>query len=209
MAEFVLFTNPMSRGQIARWALHEARAEYETQLVDWEDKPDALLAVNPMGKVPTLVHNHNGHQHVVTECAAICHYLAAMHAPELAPRAEEMADYFRYFFFAAGPLEQAIVANSMGWTVPFDKQMTAGFGTYERTIDTLETLMSDRDYVCGDRFTMADVYVGSHITWGMDFGSIPKRGAFEEYAARLRKRSAYNKARAIDMKLIAEAQADD
>ncbi len=208
MAEFTLFTNPMSRGQIARWALHEAGADYDTQLVDWDDKPEALLAVNPMGKVPTLVHHHNGHHHVITECAAICHYLAAMHAPELTPRAEEMADYYRYFFFAAGPLEQAIVANSMGWTVPADKEMMAGFGTYERTIDTLEMLMGDRDYVCGERFTMADVYVGSHITWGMDFGSIPKRDAFEDYAARLRKRTAYGEARAIDMKLIEERETD-
>jgi glutathione S-transferase len=206
MADYTLFTNPMSRGQIARWALHEAGADYDTQIVDWHDKSQELLEVNPMGKVPTLVHNHNGHDHVITETAAICHYLAAMHAPELTPKAEETADYFRYFFFAAGPLEQAIIARSMGWTVPEDKEVMAGFGTYERTVDTLETLISDREYVCGARFTMADVYVGSHIVWGMDFGSIPKRDVFENYAARLRKRTAYEEARAIDMKLIEEAQ---
>lgn len=206
MTDYTLFTNPMSRGQIARWALHEAGADYDTQLVDWQDKPQALLDFNPMGKVPTLVHHHNGHDHVITEAAAICHYLAAMQAPELTPRAEEMADYFRYFFFAAGPLEQAIVARSMGWEVPQDREVMAGFGNYERTIETLEGLFTGRDYVCGARFTMADVYVGSHIAWGMDFGSIPKSPALEAYADRLRERTAYKEARTIDLKLIEATQ---
>ena len=72
MAEYTFYTNPMSRGQIARWALHEAKADYEQVLVDWQDKPAAFLKANPMGKVPTLVHHHGGHDHVVTEAAAIC-----------------------------------------------------------------------------------------------------------------------------------------
>lgn len=207
MADYTLFTNPMSRGQIARWALHEAGADYDTQLVDWQDKPQRLLDVNPMGKVPTLVHHHNGHDHVVTECAAICHYLGAMQAPDLTPKAEEIADYFRLLFFAAGPIEQAVVTRSMGWSVDDpQKQGMLGFGSYEKAMDAFETLLSDRDYVCGERFTMADVYVGSQVDWGLSFGSIPKRQVFEDYASRLRERPAYHAAKAIDMKLIEEAQ---
>ncbi len=207
MAEYIFYTNPMSRGQIARWALHEADADYEQVLIDWQAKPDAFLAANPMGKVPTLVHHHGGHDHVVTEGAAICHYLAEMNAPDLLPGAHEKASYFRWLFFAAGPVEQAVVGKTMGWEVPADREGMAGFGNYDRTIDTLDGWLAGRDYVCGDRFTMADVYVGSQVDWGLQFGSIPTRPAFEAYAARLREREAYKAAKAIDGKLIAEAQA--
>ena len=82
----------------------------------------------------------------------------------------------------------------------------AGFGSYDRAMDTLEGMLSDRDHVCGERFTMADVYVGSQVDWGLQFGSIPERPAFASYANRLRSRDAYKAAKAIDMKLIAEAQ---
>ena len=181
MARFTFFTNPMSRGQIARWALHEVGADYDTELVDWQAKSDEFTRANPMGKVPTLVHHHEGdHIHVVTEAAAICHYLAEMHpAAGLLPKAHEKADYFRYFFFAAGPVEQAVTANAMGWQVPEDRAGMAGFGSYDRAMGTFETMFADRDFVCGDRFTMADVYVGSQVDWGLAFGSIPTRPAFE------------------------------
>ena len=205
MARFTFFTNPMSRGQIARWALHEAGADYDTELVDWENKSEQFLGHNPMGKVPTLVHHHGDHIHVVTEAAAICHYLAETHPDAgLLPAEHERADYFRYFFFAAGPVEQAVVANAMGWEVPPDRVGMAGFGTYDRAMDSLDTMLSGRDYVCGDRFTMADVYVGSQVDWGLQFGSIPERQSFTDYAARLRSREAYREAKAIDMKMIAE-----
>jgi glutathione S-transferase len=206
MAEYTFFTNPMSRGQIARWALHEAGADYEQKLVDWADKGE-LLKVNPMGKVPTIVHHHGGHDHVVTEAAAICHYLAEMCAPDLLPRDHEKADYFRWLFFAAGPLEQAVVAKSMGWDVPPEREGMAGFGNYDRTVDALDGWLSVRDYVCGDRFTMADAYVGSAVDWGLQFGSLPTRASFEAYAARFRDRDAYKAGKAIDGQLIAEAQA--
>ncbi|WP_095011613.1 glutathione S-transferase family protein [Tsuneonella mangrovi] len=206
MADYTFYTNPMSRGQIARWALHEAGADYDTVLVDWQAKPAEFLAANPMGKVPTIIHHHGSHDHVVTEAAAICHYLAEMTAPELLPNAEEKADYFRWLFFAAGPLEQAVVANSMGWEVAPEREGMAGFGTYERTINAIDGWLGEHDYVCGDRFTMADVYVGSAVDWGLAFKSIPTRPSFEAYAARLRERDAYKAAKAIDMRLIAEAQ---
>ncbi|WP_226699045.1 glutathione S-transferase family protein [Qipengyuania gaetbuli] len=209
MAQYTFFTNPMSRGQIARWALHEVGADYATELVDWMNKPAGLTEANPLGKVPTLVHHHGGdHIHVVTETAAICHYLAEMH-PErgLLPLPDEKADYFRYFFFAAGPVEQAVVSRAMGWSVDDpQKQGMLGYGSYERAMDTFDTLLTGRDFVCGDRFTMADVYVGSQVDWGLNFGSIPKRAVFEDYAARLRERTAYKEAKAIDMALIEEQQ---
>lgn len=210
MPTYTLFHNPMSRGQIARWALHEAGADYAVELVDWTAKPAALLDANPMAKVPTLVHLHEGdHVHVVTEAAAICHYLAEMH-PEagLLPEAHEKADYFRWMFFTAGPAEAAIINHAMGWESDDpQKQGTLGYGSFERVVDALEVMLTGRDYVCGDRFTMADVYVGSQIDWGLQFGTLPMRDVFAAYQSKLRERPAYQAAKAIDMKLIEEAQA--
>ncbi len=201
------YTNPMSRGQIVRWALHEANTEYRQHLLSYADsmKAPAYLAINPMGKVPAIVDDG----HVVTECAAICAYLAeAFPAAGLAPTADERADYYRWLFFAAGPVEQAVVARSMGWA-PADPSREAmlGYGNFERTMDALADHLAANAYVCGDRFTMADVYVGAQVDWGLMFGSIPTRPAFEAYVARLRARPAYQAAKAIDGALIAEAEA--
>jgi glutathione S-transferase len=206
MAEYTFFFNPMSRAQIARWALHEAGADYEPVFVAWDAKPQALLDANPMGKLPTIVHHHNGHDHAVSEAAAVCHYLAEMSGTHLLPREEEKADYFRWLFFAAGPLEQATTARAMGWSEG-DKTYMVGFGSYDRTMDALDGWLSDHDYVCGERFTMADVYVGSQVWWGLQFGSMPEHDSFKAYRDRVRDRPAAHESEAIDNALIAEMQA--
>jgi glutathione S-transferase len=207
MAEYTFFFNPMSRAQIARWALHEAGADYEPVLVKWDAKPSELLAANPMGKLPTIIHHHNGHDHAVSEAAAVCHYLAEMTCPALLPREEEKADYFRWLFFAAGPLEQAATVKMLGWQVPEGREISAGFGTFERTVDAIADWLGDHQFVCGDRFTMADVYVGSQIDWGLIFGYLTSRDSFLAYAERFRAREAYRAAKAIDDALMAEMQA--
>jgi glutathione S-transferase len=207
MARYTFFTNPMSRGQIARWALHEVMVDYDQVLVDWAAKPSELLAANAMGKVPVLVHHDAGTDRVVTECAAICHYLAEMH-PEagLLPKDSEMADYFRWMFFAAGPVEAAVTARSLGFEPPPEKQGYAGWGSFDLTIAALDGHFASNNHVCGPRFTMADVYVGSQIDWGLTFGSIPPRESFVAYAERLQAREAYKAAKAIDNALIQAAQ---
>lgn len=206
MAEYTFFTHPMSRGQIARWALHEAGADYAQVLVDWTAKPADFIAANPMGKVPTLIHHALDGDRVVTECAAICAYLAEEHPnADLVPYDCERADYFRWLFFAAGPVEQAISARHLGCEPPADKEGMVGFGSYARTMATLESLFADdRDWVCGDRFTMADVYVGSQIDWGLNFGTIAPSVHFVGYAERIQARPAYKAAKAIDHALIEE-----
>ena len=207
MATYTFFTNPMSRGQIARWALHEAGADYDQVLVDWAAKPEALLKANPMGKVPTIIHHAEGGDRVVAECAGICAYLAHAH-PEagLLPTDAEAADYYRWMFFAAGPVEQAVIVKSMGWEVPEGREGMVGFGSYDRTIDALEGHFESNDFVCDARFTMADVYVGSQVDWGLTFGSIPPRPAFVAYVERLQARDAYKAAKGIDAALIAGMQ---
>lgn len=205
-ASLIFYTNPMSRGQIARWAIEETGAAYDTVLLDYTStmKQEPFLSVNPMGKVPAIVHDGR----VVTECAAICAYLAeAFPDAGLAPTASERADYYRWIFFAAGPLEQAITNRSMGFMPTAQQFRMAGYGSYDMAIDVLEKAVSAHPYIAGDRFTAADVYVGSQVGWGLQFGTVPKRAAFEEYFARLSSRTAYIRAKAIDNDLIAAAQA--
>ena len=203
MANYTFYTNPMSRGQIVRWALHEVEADYDQVLVDWKDKPAAFLKANPMAKVPTLVHHAEWGDRVVTEAAAICLYLAEMH-PErhLLPKDEELADYLRWTLFAAGPIEQSITSRAMKFEPAPEQEPMAGWGSFDRTMDALDAMLSGRDYVCGARFTMADVYVGSTVDWGMTFGIIPPREAFVAYAERFQVRPAYKAAKAVDNKLI-------
>jgi glutathione S-transferase len=196
MIEF--WTNPMSRGQIAHWMLEELGQPYQVNWLDWGpggNKGADYLAVNPMGKVPAIRHNGK----VVTEAAAICLYLAdAFPDAGLKPGPEGLADYYRFTLFAAGPVEHAVTSRAMGWQVPEGRDGMAGFGTFDNTIDALEHLLKDRTFVCGDRFTAADVYVGSAVDWGLMFKSIPTRPAFEAYAERLRTRKPYQQAKAIN-----------
>lgn len=203
MADYTFFTNPMSRGQIARWALHEAGADYEQVLVDWKDKPAALLDANAMGKVPTIIHHAEDRDRTVSEAAAICLYLAEMH-PEakLLPNDGEMADYYRWIFFAAGPIEQAITSRALKFEPTPEQEMMAGWGNFDRAIGPMEEKLAQDDWVCGTRFTMVDVYVGSQIDWGMTFGLIPPLPPFVAYAERCQKRPAYQAAKAIDAELI-------
>lgn len=207
MAEFTFFYNPMSRSQIARWALHETGSDYAAVMVEWEAKPQALLDANPMGKLPTIIHHAANGDHVVTEAAAICHYLAEAAASGLLPRPGEKASYFRWLLFAAGPLESATTCKAMGWEPKGARQEALlGFGSYDRMVDTLDTWLRENDYVCGSRFTMADVYVGSQIDWGLAFSTLPERASFRAYRARVQSRRAYQQARQIDMDLIGEAE---
>jgi glutathione S-transferase len=196
-----LYTNPMSRGRIARWILEEVGAEYDTVLLDYAStmKAEPFLSINPMGKVPTIVHNGQ----TVTECAAICAYLAeAFPDADLAPHPNERADYYRWLFYAAGPLEAAITNRSLG-VVPTDSQQRmVGYGSYDTAVDVLEKAVAAHDHIAGNRFTAADVYVGSQVIWGLQFGSLPDRPAFADYADRLKARPAYVRAGALDDALI-------
>jgi glutathione S-transferase len=201
MSGITFYTNPMSRGRIARWMLEEAGAEYDTVMLDYGTtmKADAYLAVNPMGKVPAIVHDGA----VVTEGAAICAYLAeAFPDAGLAPTAAERADYYRWLFFAAGPVEQAITDKSLGLEPNAKQQMSTGYGTLDRVVDVLEQAVAAHPYIAGERFTAADVYVGSQVIWGLMFGTMPPRAAFTAYVERLTAREAYKVAAAKDDALM-------
>ncbi|HMG48165.1 MAG TPA: glutathione S-transferase family protein [Allosphingosinicella sp.] len=198
------YTNPMSRGRIARWMLEEVGEPYETVLLDYGTTMKAAdyLSVNPMGKVPAIKHGDT----VVTEAAAICAYLAdAFPDKGLAPPPghSKRGPYYRWLFFAAGPVEAAVTAKSLGLLAPADKKMMAGYGSFEEVIDALELAITPGPYICGEQFTAADLYLGAQIGWGMMFGSIEKRPAFSDYFGRLQARPTAARAREIDDAIIA------
>ena len=198
-ANITFYTNPMSRGRIVRWMLEEVGEPYEAVLLDYATtmKGSEYLAINPMGKVPAIRHGDT----VVTEAAAICAYLADMFPDRgLAPPPgnQRRGPYYRWLFFAAGPLEAVITGKALGLLAPPDKKGMAGYGSYEDTIAAVEQAVSRSDYLCGDRFTAADLYVGSQLGFGMMFGMIEKRSAFGDYVARLQARPAAQRAREID-----------
>ncbi|MFV0623991.1 glutathione S-transferase family protein [Sphingomonas sp. ac-8] len=204
--ELVFYTNPMSRGRIARWMLEEVGAPYTTEVLDYATsmKDPAYLAINPMGKVPAIRHRGT----VVTEGAAICAYLAdAFPDAGLAPPPAERGDYYRWLFFAAGPVEAAVTERARGIEVSPEQGRIVGYGSYDRVVAVLEQTLSGRDYVAGDRFSAADVYFGSQLIWGTQFGTLPQRDAFGPYVARLMARPAYLRAAEMDDALIAQAAA--
>ncbi len=206
MADLIFYTNPMSRGQTVRWMLEEIGQPYDTRILDYGTtmKAPDYLAINPMGKVPAIVHGGK----VVTEVAAIVCYLAdAFPDAGLAPDPQDRADYYRWFFFTSGPVEAAFTAKSMGWEVPAERKAMAGFGDYETTMKTLEAAVSAHPFIAGDRFTAADLWVGAMINFMLTFRLLEPTPAFFDYATRMTDRPAYRRAQEIDSKLIAELQA--
>ncbi len=204
-ADLVFYTNPMSRGRIARWMLEEVGQPYETVLLDYGTtmKAQDYLAVNPMGKVPALKHGDA----IITECAAICAYLAdAFPGANLAPPPGDprRGAYYRWLFFAAGPVEGAMSTKALGATVPDDKQGMVGFGNFDLVTDVMEKAVSGAGpYLLGEQFTAADVYFGSELGWLTQFGMIEKRSAFDAYLGRIMSRPAAARAREIDDALLA------
>lgn len=201
--ELVFYTNPMSRGRIVRWMLEEVGQPYRTELLDYGTtmKAPEYLALNPMGKVPAIRHGDA----VVTEAGAICAYLAdafpeAGLAPPLGNKAR--APYFRWMFYAAGPFEAAVTNKSLNVEVPPERKGMVGYGSFDDVMNTLEYAVTQSEFIAGDRFTAADVYFGSSIGWGLMFGSIEKRPAFQAYFGRLASRPAAVRAREIDDALV-------
>jgi len=197
--ELIFYTNPMSRGRVVRWMLEEVRQPYRTEVVDYATtmKAPAYLAINPMGKVPALRHGDA----VITETAAICSYLAdAFPATRLAPPPGDRlrGPYYRWLFFAAGPLEAAWTNQALGVAVPQDKERMVGYRNFATVLDVLDNLLSGCEYVAGDAFTAADLYLGAQLWFGTSFGMIEKRAAFTQYVGRVTQRPAFARAQEID-----------
>ena len=201
MTELVFYTNPQSRGRIVRRMLQECGVPYETRVVEYgpQMKSAPYTDINPMGKVPAIACKGK----VVTECAAIIAWLAeTFPQAELAPVEEERADYYRWLFFAAGPLESAIINRALGVEIHADKQSFVGYGSFDLAVRTISDAVDRYPWITGERFTAADVYVGSQIGYGLMFGTLPENEALRNYWERVSTRPAWQQAEEMDNALM-------
>lgn len=198
MANITLYTNKMSRGRIVQWMLEELNEPYDVQYVAYGPnmKSAEYLAINPMGKVPSLKHGDS----IVTETPAILTYLADTFADKgLIPPSgtPARAAFYRWMFFVAGPLEAATSAQLLNWKTPEFTPMGTpaqgflGFGTLDLTLDALENYLQHHTHVCGEQFTAADIYVASHLLFGTHFTkAYAMRPVFNDYIKRMLARPA-------------------
>ena len=192
--EVVFYSSPMSRGRMVHWMLEETGAPYRYELINLENreqKKPAYLAVNPMGKVPAIVHRGT----VVTECGAICAYLAdAFPAAALAPPLDSplRGSYYRWLFFGATCVEPAVIDRMLARPA-VSKPSALGYGCYEDAVETLAGALKPGPFLLGRQFSAADVYVGSQIGFGLMTKSLEPRPAFREYCGRLEERPAHRR----------------
>ena len=194
-----LYWSPNTRSTRALWLMEEAGLPYERVKLDLaagEHKRPEFLAVNPMGKVPAL---ENGAAKVA-ESAALCAYVADLApASGLAPPIgdPDRGRFLHWLFFSAGCIEPAYMQKAMGWTI--DRPSLAGWGGYEAVMDVLDEALSTGPWLLGDRFTAADVMVGTDLHFGVRlFKFVESRPNFEAYIDRCEARPAFQRAAAIN-----------
>lgn len=165
-----------------------------------DQKKPELLALNPMGKLPVLTDGDL----VVTEVAAIGLYLADRYsAGKLAPALDDPArgTYLRWSFFAPSVIEPGSMAKAAGWAF---KPGQAGWGDHESMIRAMESAVTGRDYLLGERFSMADVVFDGTLRYMLTFKMVEPTPAFTAYVERLNARPALQKADARNNAIVAE-----
>ena len=198
--KLTFYTHPMSRARIARWMLEETGLPYDEVVLDYGTtmKSPEYLAINPMGKVPALRHGDA----IITENAAVCAYLAEL-VPEkgLAPPVGSpgRGAYYRWLFFLAGPVESVFTAKQAG---AFAEPTNAGYGSEADVLRVLEEAVAGKEFLVGDRFTAADLYMAAFLGYYMFIGMLEKRPAFVAYASQHAQRPAAIAARARDDALV-------
>jgi len=199
----VCYHHPFTRASAVVWMLEEVGAPYELRWLDLmkgEGRSPEYLALNPMGKLPTLVDGDT----VVTEVAAIGLYLADRYAAgRLAPALDDprRGTYFRWSLFAPSVVEPGSMAKMAGWSY---KASQAGWGEYTTMLDTMEKAIGAGPFLLGEQFTMADVIFGGTLRYMMRFDMVEKRPAFTAYAERLEARPALQKAEARNAAIAKE-----
>lgn len=189
------FYNPMSRARIAHWALEETGVPYEVRTLSFdkgEHKSAEYLKLNPMGKVPAIVHRGK----VITEVAAILAYLGdSFPRTRLAPTTDDpdRATYLRWMFFMASNWEAAVIDKNFPRATPVRASML-GYGTYEDTMSAVEAAIRPGSFVLGDHFTMADLLIASQLSYALMFKTIDPRASFVSFVERCEARPAYKRA---------------
>lgn len=199
----VVYHHPFTRASATVWMLEEVGVEYELRYVDvmaGAHKAPALVALNPMGKLPILVDGDV----VVTESAAIGLYLADRYAPgRLAPALDDPArgTYLRWSLFAPSVIEPGAMAKIAGWSF---KEGQAGWGSYDAMLAAMESAIAGRSFILGDTFSMADVIFGGTLRYMLTFKMLDPRPAFTSYAERLEARPALQRSIARNAAIAAE-----
>lgn len=203
MTSLVLHHASPSRSSVVLWMLEEVGEPYEVRLLSLdrgEHKAPDYLALNPMGKVPTVVHDGVP----ITEVAAICCYLAdTFPAAGLAPPIGDprRGPYLKWLFFGPGCLEPAIVDRMH--QRPAAPPRSLGYGDFETTLGVVERAVAGGPYLLGQDFSAADIVIGANLRWAMFMKAIPERPALAAYVARLAERPALKRATAKDEDLRA------
>lgn len=203
MSKLTLYTNPQSRGRIVRWMLEEIGEPYDVHIKEFGDdiKSTEFLTLNPMGKVPVLIHENT----VVTEVAAICAYLADRFPDkQLAPAPDSAlrGSYYRWLFFVAGPFEMAMTARAFQWRIDDSNVIAIGCGHIDDTLATLEQALAAGPYLCGDSFTAADLLMASYVGWQIMMKNLAPKAVFTDYLERIEARPAAKRANELDDALI-------
>jgi glutathione S-transferase len=191
-SDLTLYGTIASRTFTARWLLGELGVDYRFEAVDirkGEQKRPEYLALNPMGKVPTLRDGAS----VVTETVAICLYLADRYGyGTLAPRSEDpaRAPYLRWSVFATAVLEPAMLSPKGDAARTFH----VGWGELDSALAATEHALTPGPNVLGERFSAADVALGSVLSFGLFNKSIPARPLLVAYNQRNAARPAYQAA---------------
>ena len=207
--EIQFYTNPVSRGRMVHWALEEVGARYRPHLLDLlagEHKRADFLAINPMGKVPAIVHRGT----MISEVGAIIVYLAdAFPAAALAPPATDAqrGPYLRWMFFGAATLEPAIIDHITERPLPKARPFALSYGSVQAVTDTLLHALRRSPYLLGETFTAADLFVGSQIAFGVGSQCLSPLPEFQDYLARLTSRPASERMEAQAAQWAAEMDA--
>jgi len=194
------YYNPQSRAAVTRWMLEEVGADYEIIAMDFaagDTRTPAFRAINPMGKIPTLVLPDGT---VLTENGAIIAWLAAAYPDAgLSPPAgsSDHGTMLRWLFFCGSCYEPAMTQRMMMPDIALSKQ-SAGWGDYDEVIDTFEKALQPGPFILGEQFSAADVYVASSLGWGTMFGAprLKESEIIQAYVARATDRPAYKRANA-------------
>jgi glutathione S-transferase len=203
--EIVFYHNPMSRGRMVHWMLEEIGAPYRIELIRFdkgENRKPAYLAVNPMGKIPAIVHRGT----VITETGAIITYLAdAFPAAKLAPAPGDAArgTYLRWMFFGQGCIEPALIDRMLS-RPPADRPTALGYGTYDDVLAAVEKALTPGPYILGSEFSAADVYIASQLGFGLMMKSLDPRPIFQNYVGLISQRPAYQRFTAQSDQLAAK-----
>lgn len=199
---------PNTRSAAISWLFEELGAPpRETKVLNMskgEHKSQAYLAINPMGKVPAIVHRGTP----ITEAAAIAIYLADLFPQAgLAPAIGDPArgTYLRWIVFNQAAVEPAVTDRYLKHE-PGSPSMMA-YGSYDATIEALAGALAKGPYILGEKFSAADVVVGSGVRWMLMFKMLPERPEFTKYAERLSQRPALQRAIKSDAALVASLAA--